>query len=152
MGAGLFWWETIAPGRTARKELFAYTLLQLSLDISVEGRPIAIERLKLEPTKQELASNVRFGGYRYCGGFYICKAGVDNATWLRLEQELSTTAQQLSIPGVISWGVSSLVAHGLVVRVLSFGGKELTAGLFTFWQQAKMALYGRKAQLPRKIY
>ncbi len=152
VGAGLFWWETLAPGRTAREELFAYTLLQLGLDISAEGRPIAIERLKLEPAKQQLVSRVRFGTYRYCGSFYICKVGLESATWLRLEQELSATAQQLSIPGVISWGVSSLVAHGLVVRVLSFGGKELATGLLTFWRQAKMALYGREAQPPRKIY
>lgn len=151
-GAGLFWWETLAPGRTAREEIFAYTLLQLSLDITAEGRPITIERLKLEPAKQQLFSSVRFGTYRYCGSFYICKVGVDNATWLRLEQELSTTAQQLTVPGVTSWGVSALVAHGLVIRVLSFGGKDISAGLLTFWHQAKMALYGCEAHPPRKIY
>ncbi len=151
-GAGLFWWETLAPGRTAREEIFAYTLLQLNLDITTEGRPIAIERLKLEPAKQQLFSSVRFGTYRYCGSFYICKVGVDNATWLRLEQELSTTAQQLTVPSVTSWGVSSLVAHGLVIRVLSFGGKDISAGLLTFWRQAKMALYGCEAHPPRKIY
>jgi urease accessory protein len=151
-GAGLFWWETLAPGRTARDEIFAYTLLQLSLEISAEGRSIAIERLKLEPAKQQLSSSVRFGSYRYCGSFYICKAGVDSATWLRLEQDLSTIAQRLSIPGVISWGVSSLVAHGLVVRVLSFGGRDISAGLLTLWHQAKIALYGCETHPPRKIY
>ena len=151
-GAGLFWWETLAPGRTAREETFAYTLLQLGLEITTEDRPITIERLKLEPAKQQLSSSVRFGPYRYCGSFYICKVGLDNATWLRLEQALSATAQQLSSPSIISWGVSSLVAHGLVVRVLSVGGKDISAGLLTFWQQAQMALYGREAHPPRKIY
>jgi urease accessory protein len=151
-GAGLFWWETLAPGRTAREELFAYTLLQLGLNISAEGRPIAIERLKLEPAKQQLASSVRFGMYRYYSSFYICKVGLDSATWLRLEQDLSATAQQLSVPGVVSWGVSTLVAHGLVVRALSVGGKDISAGLLTFWYQAKMALYGREAHPPRKMY
>jgi urease accessory protein len=152
MGTGLFWWETLTPGRTAREEMFAYTLLQLDLDIIAEDRPIAIERLKLEPAKQQLSSRVRFGSYRYCGSFYICKVGLDSATWLRLEQELSATAQQLSTPSITSWGVSSLVAHGLVVRVLSVGGKDISAGLLTFWHQAKMALYGREAHPPRKIY
>ena len=132
--------------------MFAYRLLRLGLDISAEGRSIAIEQLKLEPTKQQLFSNVRFGSYRYCGSFYICKVGVNSATWLRLEQDLSTTAQQLSAPGVISWGVSSLVAHGLVVRLLSIGGRDIAAGLLTLWRQAKMALYGCEAHPPRKIY
>lgn len=151
-GAGLFWWETLAPGRTAREEIFVYTLLQLGLEISATGRPIAIERLKLEPAKQRLFSSVRLGQYRYYGSFYICKVGLDSATWLHLEQELSTTAQRLSVPGVISWGVSSLVAHGLVVRVLSIGGKELHTGLLTFWRQAKTTLYGCEAHPPRKTY
>jgi urease accessory protein len=151
-GAGLFWWETLAPGRTAREGLFAYTLLQLGLNISVAGRPIAIERLKLEPAKQRIASTARFGVYRYYSSFYICKVGLDNATWLRLEQDLSATAQQLSVPGVISWGVSMLAAHGLVIRALSVGGKDISAGLLTFWHQAKMALYGREAHPPRKMY
>jgi urease accessory protein len=151
-GAGLFWWETLAPGRTAREELFAYTLLQLGLDISAASRPIAIERLRLEPAKQQLVSNARFGSYRYYGSFYICKVGVDSTTWLHLEQELTTIAQQLSVPAVISWGVSALVAHGLVVRVLSLGGKDISAGFTTFWRRAKMALYGHEAYPPRKIY
>jgi len=151
-GAGLFWWEILAPGRTAREEVFAYTLLQLGLEICVADRPIAIERLKMEPAKQQLSSSVRFGPYRYCGSFYICKVGVDSATWLYLEQDLSTIAQQLSVSGTISWGVSSLAAHGLVVRVLSIGGKDISAGLTTFWHRAKMALYGREAHPPRKIY
>lgn len=152
MGAGLFWWETLAPGRTAFNESFAYTLLQVGLDIYAAGRPIAIERLKLEPAKQNLFSRVRFGAYRYCGSFYICKVGLDSATWLHLEQELSAIAEDLSVPGMISWGVSSLVAHGLVVRVLSVGGKDVSAGLLTFWQRAKMVLYGKEVCLPRKVY
>ncbi len=43
--AGLFWWETITPGRVARGELFDYAHLLLSLNISAQGRPIAIESL-----------------------------------------------------------------------------------------------------------
>src|SRR5216684_1391809 len=32
--AGLFWWETVAPGREAHNEMFAYDLLQLKTWIS----------------------------------------------------------------------------------------------------------------------
>jgi urease accessory protein UreH len=132
--------------------LFAYTLLQVGLNICVSGRPIAIEQFKLEPTMQRISSNVRFGRYRYCGSFYICKVGLDNATWLRLEQDLSVIAEHLTISGVITWGVSALAAHGLVIRVLSSEGKDIAAGLLAVWQRAKMALYGYEAQAPRKMY
>src|ERR1044071_6019798 len=33
-GAGLFWWETVAPGRTARGELFMYDTLRFNLDVT----------------------------------------------------------------------------------------------------------------------
>jgi urease accessory protein len=151
-GAGLFWWETLAPGRTAREEVFAYKLLQLGLAISAQGRPIALERLKLEPAKQSLSSLIRFGPYRYCASFYVCKIGLESVRWLHLEHELSAIAQQLSIAGEIQWGVSALVAHGLVVRVLSCSGKDILSGLITFWRRAKLVLYGQDISLPRKVY
>src|SRR5262249_36656345 len=47
--AGLFWWETLAPGRLARGECFAYKLLQLETEITAGDLPIACERFQLEP-------------------------------------------------------------------------------------------------------
>jgi len=36
-GAGLFWWETVTPGREARDECFDYDLLGLEVDIQAKG-------------------------------------------------------------------------------------------------------------------
>jgi urease accessory protein len=149
--AGLFWWETLAPGRTARNEIFAYDLLHIDLDICAEGKPLAIERLRLGSACQ-FSSLARFGVYRYMSSFYICKVGPETAYWLRLEKELSAIARQLTVPGEICWGVSTLVAHGLVVRALSRGGQDVASGLHTFWQTARRELYGREGLLPRKLY
>src|SRR5262249_45170159 len=74
-GSGLFWWETIAPGREARGELFEYDALQIELDLTVAGRPIALERLQLEPQLRPLSSVARLGPYRYLTSFYICRPG-----------------------------------------------------------------------------
>src|SRR5271168_1219076 len=41
-GAGLFWWEILAPGREAGGELFAYELTEMKTDISALGGTIAI--------------------------------------------------------------------------------------------------------------
>jgi urease accessory protein len=150
--AGLFWWETVAPGREARGEIFDYELLRLGLDISVQGKPIAIERFKLEPHSRSLTSPARLGAYRYFCSFYICRAGLEPARWLSLERELQDLAGTLNRPGEIQWGVSSLVAHGLLVRGLSRQGRTLPPGLLAFWRAAKLALYGQEAVAPRKIY
>jgi urease accessory protein len=150
--AGLFWWETIAPGRVARGELFAYDLLHLSTKITAHGKPLAIERFSLEPQRKTFSSLARLGPYNYFCSLYICRVGVEAARWLRLERTLNALAYQMSAPSDIIWGVSCLVAHGLVVRGMSCQGYKITAGLMKFWQEAKQALYGREAIPPRKIY
>src|SRR5258708_1616847 len=59
--AGLFWWETVAPGRLARGERFAYDLIQIQTEILAVGQPIACERFKLEPRHAALTSLARLG-------------------------------------------------------------------------------------------
>src|SRR6266702_3480717 len=150
--AGLFWWETITPGRVARGELFDYAHLLLSLNISAQGRPIAIESLKLEPHCRELSSLARLGPYYYFCSFYICRVGLEAGRWSTLEKELGALAQELSRPGELHWGVSTLVAHGLVVRALSRQGRDIAPGLLAFWRAAKQRIYGEEPVPPRKIY
>jgi urease accessory protein len=151
-GAGLFWWEMVAPGRAARGEFFEYEQLHLALHLSAQGKPLAIERMKLEPQCRRLSSLARLGPYHYFCSFYICRVGLEVALWSSLERELSIVAQGLSRPAEICWGVSTLVAHGLVIRALGCQGREIVSGLQTFWQAAKLALYGREAIPPRKVY
>lgn len=150
--AGLFWWETVAPGRLAKGECFAYDVLAMHLRIAVHGKPIALEHFVLEPTVRPLSSLARLSSYRYFCSLYICKVGVDTKQWQDLEQRLGELAQQLSCPHEVSWGVSTLVSDGLVVRAVSKDGRTLATGLPAFWKAAKLALYGREATLPRKIY
>jgi urease accessory protein len=150
--AGLFWWETVAPGRLAKGECFAYDVLEMSVEITVQGRPIALEHFMLEPAIRRLTSFARLGPYRYFCSFYICKVGVDAKQWQHIERLLSELAQQHSCSQEVSWGVSTLVTHGLVVRALSKEGRAIATGLPAFWNVAKLALYGREATLPRKIY
>lgn len=151
-GAGLFWWETLAPGRTAHGEHFAYDELRMGLEISAPDRPLAIERFQLTPQRQRLSSTARLGPYSHSCSFYICRVGWEARRWSELERSLSQIAQDLSQPGTTIWAVSSLVAHGLVVRALSTQGRSLPPGLFAFWHAAKQAIYGQEAILPRKIY
>ena len=151
-GAGLFWWDTIAPGREARGELFDYELLQLKLDIAAEGKPLALERVSLEPRLRPLSSLVRLGPYRYFSSFYICRVSWETARWLAMEERLAELARRLTRPSEILWGVSALAANGLIVRGLSLNGRGLAPGLLAFWREAKRELYQQEALPPRKIH
>jgi urease accessory protein len=150
-GAGLFWWETVAPGREARGEVFSYDHLHLSFELRVAGIPIAIDHSDLAPEARPLQSPVRLGSYRYFSSFYICSAGAAEPTWRALEKELLGLAGKLST-AVIIWGLGRLPTHGLVVRALSRNGRDIAEGLVAFWRVAKLALYGEVAVIPRKIY
>ena len=151
-GAGLFWWETIAPGRVAAGELFQYELLDLRFVLYDGQKPIALEHARPGPGSRSMNSPVRLGSYRYGSTFYICRVGVPPATWLNLEGELTKLAQQLSRQGECMRGVSALVASGLVVRGLAQTGPDASEGLLAFWEAAKQALYQRQANPPRKVY
>lgn len=150
-GAGLFWWETLAPGREARGELFSYDALRLSFELKAAGTPIAIDHSNLDPAQRPLTSLVRLGPFRYLSTFYICRAGASESTWAELEKQLLTLAGSETSP-VIIWGLTRLPAHGLVVRALSQNGRDIARGLVAFWRAAKQELYGQDAVIPRKIY
>jgi len=150
--AGLFCWELLAPGREAHDEVFAYEALNLSLRIVAAERPIARERFTLEPAQRPLSSAARMGDFRYLATLYICRVGVKMDTWLALEDELNEWGRCPAQANAAVWGVSTLPAHGLVVRGLGHTGRTLSAGLVEMWQAAKQRLYGQKAVLPRKIY
>jgi len=148
-GAGLFWWEIVAPGREARGELFAYDRMQLGIDIWTPRRLITCERVRLEPEATQLSSLARLSNYRYWASFYICRVGADPTSWLAAEQKLRGVASKLA--GEARWGVSTLAADGLAVRCLARESRSVLQGLREIWNAAKLLLYGREAIPPRKV-
>jgi len=150
-GAGMFWWEILAPGREARGELFEYEEFAMRTCVSVLGRRIAAENLCLRPNKENVSSLVRLGHYRYAATFYLCKVGLEAGAWRRAEDHLRELTAGMTRRGEILWGVSSLVAHGLVVRCLARNGREVLPGLQAIWRSAKRRLYDRAAIAPRKV-
>ncbi|MGC2417485.1 MAG: urease accessory protein UreD [Candidatus Acidiferrales bacterium] len=150
-GAGLFWWEVIAPGREASGEVFAYESIEMRTEVTANGRLIAAENIRLDPRGSTLRSIAQLGEYRYWATFYICRVGLDAAAWLAAEEHLREVARELSRPGDALWGVSTLLADGLIVRGLAVRGRDALAGLHALWNTAKLRLYGRAAVPPRKV-
>jgi urease accessory protein len=150
-GAGLFWWEILAPGREARGETFEYDCVEMKTDIAALGQPIASERVRIEPRKRSTQSFGRLGPYRTWATFCIVQVGRSAAEWLALEHELRERALPLTKHGETLWGISALPAHGLMVRCVAVNGRHVLPGLQTLCQTAKQRLYGRDAVPPRKV-
>ena len=150
--AGLFWWEILAPGREARNEVFAFECVEMKTEVRAGSEIVSIDRMKLQPQKNSMTSPARMGPYRYCATFLVCRAGLPTEVWLDLEAQLRKIAVDLPHLDEALWGISSLKAHGLMIRCLAKQGWDATSGLFRLWDAAKFALYGRHAVRPRKMY
>jgi len=150
-GAGMFWWEIVAPGREASGELFEYKEFAMRTSVSAMGRRIAAENLCLRPRQENVSSLARLGPYRYAATLYICRVNLEAGAWRGAEDQLRELTAALTRRGEILWGVSSLVAHGLLVRCLARNGREVLPGLQAVWRSAKRHLYGQEAIPPRKV-
>jgi urease accessory protein len=150
-GAGLFWWEILAPGREARGEVFEYASVELKTDLVAGGKLVAAERVQLEPQTRDLVSLARMGVYRTWAAFYICRVGLNYAEWMEMESALRDVVAGFADGDEARWGVSALVAHGLVVRCVARSGREILPRLQAIWSAAKKKLYGRAAVMPRKV-
>jgi urease accessory protein len=149
-GAGLFWWETLTPGRTASGECFSYETLSIRSRIVCDGRPLAIDQFVIEPSRRSPQQVGILGRFECCSTFYICKTGLAAHRWTELQMMLEDEAESISTPD-LQWGASRLVEHGILVRGLGFQSAILLAGLVRFWNIAKLYLYEREAVPPRKV-
>jgi urease accessory protein len=150
-GASLIWWDRVAPGREASDEIFRFVELTSQFELIADGQPVAIERWTLTPLTQRLDSIARLGPFRHFASCYVCRAGEPAAYWKTFEMQMQIVADQLSSSEIL-WGVTSLRAHGLVIRGVAIGGRALASGLVEFWKAAKWSLCGRVATLPRKVH
>jgi urease accessory protein len=150
-GGSLIWWDRVAPGREASDEIFRFESLTTHFELVAEGRPIALERWTLRPLVQRLDSIARLGPFRHFASCYVCRAGEPPAYWKTLETQMQIIADRLSSSEIL-WGVTSLRAHGLVIRGVAISGRALASGLVEFWKAAKWILCGRVATLPRKVH
>ncbi len=148
--AGFIGWETLAAGRIAGGEEFGFDFYGSESSVSADARPIAMERYSIRPSSRDPRSAARWGRFRYSSTMYICHTGVERSRWMSLESQLNDHAFERT-RHASRWGVSTLIAGGLVIRGMALEAHQITAGLFSFWEMAKQEIWGEPATPPRKI-
>jgi urease accessory protein len=148
--AMLFWWETIAPGRRAAGERFAFDRLRIATSVDVADRPAVREAFVMEPARRSPGSVARMGRFEYLATFYAMAEGVAADRWCELENMLN---ERLSIERRDEWwGASTLANSGVVVRGLTCSPRGIAAILAEVWGIARLFLTGENAMAPRKVY
>jgi urease accessory protein len=148
--AGFIGWDTVAAGRIASGEEFGFDLFGSECSVSSDTRPLAIERYLLTPSTKDSRSVARWGRFRYTSTMYVCHTGIPAARWNEVESILNELAL-LRTCDAARWGVSALIAGGIVIRGLALEAHQITSGLYAFWDLAKEKLWGEPALAPRKI-
>jgi len=150
-GGSLIWWERVSPGREASNEIFQFHSLRSRFELIADGQPVATESWCLNPLIRRMDSVARLGPFRHFASCYVCRAGEAAGYWKGLETRLQEAADRLSNSEVL-WGVTTLRAHGLVIRGVAVNGRPLACGLIEIWKAVKWSLCGRVATLPRKVH
>jgi urease accessory protein len=149
-GATLFCWDTIAPGRAASGELFQYECLKIVSEIQALGVPILTDRLLIEPKRWPVRAAARFGEANYLVTFVAMRAGMSAKEVSALEERLLAVISSAETGSF--WGVSSLPAHGVLVRGMVSESVRIPATLHALWSAAKQQICDRAAVAPRKTY
>jgi urease accessory protein len=151
-GSTLFWWEVLAPGRMAAGERFAFERLRVQTEIYAGPRPVLREDYLLEPTRKNLFTTVRMFDYSHTASLCAAQEGQPPAFWRMLEDQLNEIARERTRLGQAVWCASMLASDGVIVRGLSMSGCFIHETLIEFWRTARLAITGKDAVPPRKVY
>lgn len=134
-GSRFIGWEAACLGRPAAGESFDHGLLDLRFHCSADGRPLLIERLRLDQAALRAASGLR--GHSLVGSLYAYP-GTPGLVELLREQ----------VGDGDRWGVT-LVDGLLVCRALADRAGELRRLFARIWTLLRPAILDRAAVAPR---
>jgi urease accessory protein len=127
--AELFFFESLAPGRVASGEAFAYTELEWATDVHWDATLIARERYRLAPDVECVrALRTAFPDAYYASGFVVSERLEKHEVWQRIHALHSPDA----------WiGCSRLAGRGWAIKLVAEGSVALRRTL----QRIRMELY-----------
>jgi urease accessory protein len=136
-GARLLLWDAWALGRPARDEVWRFDGIVSAVRVTRAGAPVFVDRMRLEPPVDPLASMTGAAAHAYVASWLVCS---DRAlSWTALANELADAAA--SIPGVRAAG-TALARDGLLVRLLSATAYALLDAQRCLWALTRARALG----------
>lgn len=133
-GGALLWTETIAPGRTARGEVFAFTELCIATDIFRDTHHLVRERYRLCPPDAATAAVRRAFARAYYASI-VCLSDV-----LRDDSGCWPVIRALHEPARIWLGTTRLAAGAFVVKLGAADSPTLRAAVVAIRTELQRAL------------
>ncbi len=147
MGAGsrAILLDAFVIGRLAREERWEFRELVNRTTVMRHGRPLFLDRTRLEPGGRTPAGLGGMEGFGYFATLGCFADGVD-----RWEDAARSLGEQLKGIGSVLGGVSPVSGGGLVIRFLAPSASNLTEATRGLWTLARRLLLGLPAVDLRK--
>lgn len=140
-GARYLGWEVLCLGRRAAGETFERGSLDLHTRIELDGRPLWLEKGRLEGGSKLLGSPVGLAGKTVCAT--LLAAGTD------LPPGLLAACREIEVPEPGARAALTALPKLLVARYLGHSSEAAKDWLTEIWKRIRPALLGREAAVPR---
>jgi urease accessory protein len=133
-GGELIYLETLAPGRVASGEIFAFARYAWSTDVHLAGRLIHRERAALSPRDSSISPLRALHPSDYYAGMLVISPIAEK--W---DADFSHTIAQIGMDGASKIGASRLPGGGWSIRILAADSRTIRHAI----TQARTEIYQR---------
>lgn len=137
--------ETVAPGRRAYGERFAYERVRLRTDVVRDGEELAVDTIELRPSRRGPARHGLLGGHDYLVSLVAAAPEHDaERVAAGLDALLAADADTVGAAGVLPHGA------GVAARILAPDSSAARAAGLLAWAALRTELLGAAPPRPRK--
>jgi urease accessory protein len=130
-------WDAVALARPARGERWAFASLETEIEVTCEGRPLFLDRARLDERGSRLAELGGMDGLAYAATLLVVEPC--RCDWDGLVDEL---AEVVGVESAWLGGASPLPSGGCVARLLTASAHELAEVREALWRCARRHLLG----------
>ncbi|TKB65129.1 MAG: hypothetical protein E8D47_09090 [Nitrospira sp.] len=138
-GATVVLWDSMASGRVARQERWAFTSVENEICITTPQGGSLVERYHVAPGRLLEAVGLA-GNWDYVASLFVIGDAVGADVWKRLDTALAAILELR--PGLVLGAVSFPAAPGLAVKLVARTAPDLTATLESLWAAVRKELWG----------
>lgn len=136
-GATALIWDSLASGRIARGERWAFASLQNEIRITTASEERLLERYGITPTQGEVGL---VSEYDYVASLFVVGDAVERAKWAALRAALAEILDSLG--GDVLGGVTEPPVPGLAVKLVARSAQTLLCMQESLWDRIRRDLLG----------
>ncbi|MEP7153310.1 MAG: urease accessory protein UreD, partial [Nitrospira sp.] len=136
-GATALIWDSLASGRIARGERWAFASLRNEIRITTASGDQLLERFEVRPDQGQAGL---VSAFDYVASFFVVSDATDAATWAALRRTVAEILDGWA--GDVLGGVTEPTVPGLAVKLVVRSGQALVEAQDALWHAIRIGLLG----------